>query len=218
MGFDGPDAADYANVAALNEAYLTLLGGEPRLRDALSNLPAPVREKLLCLGPAEIQRLAAAPFLLFSFREHDGRYWQRILADANNRDLFAVGGSDELDTLVSAGLGFMWQLARQNPFALRLVCGASLHWCEQIADLTFYRLLDSVALQGEVPVPRFADHHELWRKLVGPGVSRKSSLRHAAQMSALQAVLTRQSGSRPEQRWPVAARRVPRTGLVLADK
>lgn len=218
MGFDGPQAADYDNVAALNEAYLLLLAREQRLGDALSALPVRVREKLQCLKHAEIQRLSRAPFLLFSFREQDARYWQRILADAGNRDLFAVGGSDELDTLVSGGLGFMWQLARQNPFALRLISGASLHWCEQIAELTFFRLLDSVALQGDVPVPRFATHHELWRKLVGPGISRKSSCRQAAQMSALQAVLTRQTGTRSIEPLPVAARRLSASGMVLADK
>jgi hypothetical protein len=216
MAFDGPQAADYENVASLNRAFLTVLRCDARSRQGMLPVATEVLDRITELTDRQVERLAAAPFLLLSFREHDDRYWDRVLADNNDRDLFSSTGCDDLDIVVSAGLGFVWQLARQNPYVLRLFCGSSLYWCERIAELTFFRLLASVAAQGSAPVLRHAENRELWSKLLDQGVSVRAGIRTAAQLSALQTILTRSTKQRPPA-WARAARSSGRRGLRVAD-
>ena len=218
MSFEGPDKEDYANVVALNQAYLALLRRDKELCRGLNGCAEPLRQHLVELSQHRIDRLAEAPFLLFSFRERDDRYWTRILQDAGDADLFSSAGSDDVDTLISAALGFIWQLARRNPYALRLFCGATLYWCERIAELTFYRLLEAVRCSGDVPVLRIAGRNELWRKLLESGVSRHNPVRHAAQLSALQVVLTDPAEKQRSESWSLAARKVMAPGLSVAEE
>jgi len=217
MAFDGPATTDYNNVISLNRAYLSLLQRDLRARHGLHRLAAPLAEKITNLSRQQIERLAVTPFLLLSFREGNDQYWGKVLGTSSGRDLFTTSGSDDLDTLVSAGLGFVWQLARQNPYALRLICGASLHWCEEIAEQTFLRLLVSVAAHGDVLQLRAAHDRELWRKLLDDGVNKVTPIRRAAQVSALQAVLTKPQHKK-RQTWSLAARRVNPPGLRVADE
>jgi hypothetical protein len=217
MAFDGPESTDYRNVTSLNRAYLSLLQRDLRSRQGLRLLSDPLSQKITGLNKRQIERLAATPFLLLSFRESNDHYWSKVLSAAPGTDLFTSSGSDDLDTLVSAGLGFIWQLARQNPYALRLICGASLHWCEQIAEQTFFRLLVSVAAHGDILQLRAAHDHELWRKLLNDGVNRQSAISKAAHLSALQAVLT-QPQHKKRQNWALAARRMNSPGLHVADE
>lgn len=216
MAFDGPQADDYENVASLNRAFLTVLRCDARSRHGLLPVSTEVLERIAELTEMQVERLAAAPFLLLSFREQDDRYWDRVLADNNDRDLFSSTGCDDLDTVVSAGLGFVWQLARQNPYVLRLFCGSSLYWCERIAEQTFFRLLDSVAAQGGVPELRHAENRELWSKLLNQGVSVRAGVRTAAHLSALQTILTRPAKLR-QPAWARAARTTGRRSLRVAD-
>jgi hypothetical protein len=216
MAFDGPQAADYENVASLNRAFLTVLRRDARSRQGMGPVSAELLERITELTDMQVERLAAAPFLLLSFREQDDRYWDRVLANNNDRDLFSSTGCDDLDTVVSAGLGFVWQLARQNPYVLRLFCGSSLYWCERIAELTFFHLLASVAAQGSVPQLRHAENHELWSKLLDQGVSVRADIRTAAQLSALQTILTRPTRERQTE-WARAARTSGRRSLRVAD-
>jgi hypothetical protein len=209
---------DYENVVALNQAYLALLLRDQELCRGLHGCAEPLRHRLSELSLRQIDRLAEAPFLLFSFRERDELYWTRILQERADGDLFRSAGSDDVDTLISAALGFIWQLAKQNPYALRLFCGATLYWCERIAELTFYRLLDAVRCFGDVPVLRLAGRNELWRKLLQDGVSARSSIRRAAQLSALQVVLTDPAESQRKESWSLAARNVRSPGLRVADE
>jgi len=205
MAFSGPELSDYENVVSLNEAWLGLLQQDTRLRYGLVGLQDSLRGRITNLSKSQIGRLAATPFLLFSFREGDDRYWTRILDGSPERDLFAATDTDEADTLVSASLGFIWQLARRNPYALRLICGATIYWTERIAEQTFFGLLEAVRTSGDTPAIRFAEQRELWRKLLDSGVSREGITRHAAQMSALQIILTDPPGGRAEN-WSLAAR------------
>lgn len=217
MAFDGPELNDYRNVTSLNRAYLSLLQRDLRSRHGLRLLSAPLSQRITGLTKRQIERLAATPFLLLSFREGNDHYWSKVLGVEPGTDLFTSSGSDDLDTLVSAGLGFIWQLARQNPYALRLICGASLHWCEQIAEQTFFRLLVSVAAHGDILQLRAAHDHELWRKLLNDGVNRQAAISKAAHLSALQAVLT-QPRHKKQQSWAMAARRMNFPGLLVADE
>lgn len=218
MEFQGPSATDYANVTALNRAFLALLCRGAPVRRCLDELPPALAEKLVGLSGGQAERLAATPFLLMSFRERDVRFWERAFGAARPGDLFAAppASSDELAGLVSAGLGFAWQLSKQNAYAVRLVCGGSLHWCEQLAELTFMQLLSIAARRDEVLTLRCASDGDLWAKLLDSGTSREQQVRRAAHISALQTVLTR--ASLPvEKQWRAAACAVRRPSLQVAE-
>jgi hypothetical protein len=214
MAFDSPESADYRNLPPLNRQFLNLLGQDPALQRSLSRLPDALREKLCGLSAPAIDRLAETPFLLCSFREYDDVHWARILNSGGTPDLFTPQSSPAVQTMVSAGLGYAWHLARDNPFTLRLMTGAPLSWCERIAELPFHELLDAYHRSGEAPSIRLGHRQELWRLLLGPGISRRRELRRAAQLTALQAAL-----SAPANRvaWQRAASRVRRPGLEVAD-
>lgn len=216
MAFDGPEKTDFANVASLNKAYLSILQRDTRSHPGLAHLSAELFGRITELNERQIERLAEVPFLLLSFREQDDNYWNRIFSDATDRDLFSVSGSDDLDTVVSAGLGFVWQLARQNSYALRLFSGASLYWCERVAERTFYNLLASVVAQGRVPELRNAHDQDLWRKLLDIGTSTKATIRRASHLSAMQTVLTRPGNPR-QPVWARAASSLKSVGLRVAE-
>ena len=119
--------------------------------------------------------------------------------------------------MLAAALGFVWQLARQNPYALRLICGATLYWCERIGELTFYRLLSAVRQTDEIPVLRSAAHPTLWRKLLTAGVSSRDDIRCAAQLCALQTVLTDPLECPRKERLALAASRSRAPELQVAE-
>lgn len=194
MDFQGPTPSDYENVRSLNFAFLRLLQDKTVCGRYLEGLPKELGLRLQRLSLAEIRRLAMTPFLLFSFRERDDGFWQQLLSDDRNQDLFAEQRkpTDDVGRLVSAGLGFLWQLAGRNPFAARLLCGASTHWCEQIGEQTFINLLAIVGQRSDLLVLRAQHDPELWQKLLRAGLSNTSEHRTAAHISAFQYVLTRQ--------------------------
>lgn len=217
MAFNGPASVDFRNVGALNSAFLTLLQADSGARRSLDQLSAKLRRSMTSLSCRQVRRLSATPFLLLSLRERDDRLWDQVLSGNSDRELLIEPLADDLDRLRSATLGFVWQLARQNPYTLRLTCGASLHWCERIAERTFCGLLAAVSPYPDLLVLRRGDDHDLWRKLLVDGVSRDAGVRRAAHMSALQKVLTRQATSVP-RRWAVAACGTRRPGLHVADE
>ena len=216
MEYSGPEPADFANVAALNGDYLRLLAStrDPRRRLA----PAPIAESIRRLRRPQAARLAAAPFLLFSLRERDAVYWEVILRERPVADLFARPADPVNDSasLIAASMGFLWELAKRNPFAARLVCCASLHWCEQIAEKTFCQLLAQVRAAPDLLTLRLGNDEKLWSKLLADGISPDRKLRDAAHLTALQYVLTK-SDTPVVKRWPVAARSADSPGLRIAD-
>lgn len=191
-GIRGASADDYDNVYSLNRGFLASLRRDPGARTCLRSLPRRYAERLAALSEREALRLAKTPFLLMSFRERDDRFWEPVFADPGNRDLFAPAAptEDVVSRLIAAGLGFVWQLARYNPYAARLICGASLHWCEQLTERTFLHVLALAAMQRDLLTIRAPDDPELWDKLLDNGVSGESNVRRAAHISALQCVLT----------------------------
>lgn len=217
MAFDGPAPVDYRNVSALNRAYLSLLQANCHARRSLHELSSPLCRRITSLTRHQVDRLSATPFLLLSFRERDDKLWSQILGDDSGQDLFTRPLADDLERLQSAGLGFVWQLARQNPYTLRLTCGATLHWCEQIAEQTFFGLLAAVAPHPDLLELRRGNDDQLWLKLLIHGVSRETEVRTAAHVSALQTLLTRPATSVPRT-WAVAACKSKHTGLKVADE
>lgn len=219
MEFRGPGRADFDNVESLNRAFLRLLKQLPEIRRCLEGLPAALAEQLVALPEGAADRLAKTPFLLLSFRERDDEAWEALFTDGGRRDLFAVPPlpSDDLGRLIAAGLGFAWQLARQNPYAARVICGASLHWCERLAERTIFQVLACAGARAEVLTLRCAGDGELWSKLLASGTSRERQVRRAAHISAMQSMLTR--ASVPERRkWAAAACAVRVPTLRVADE
>ncbi len=204
MEYEGLTQDDLANVRALNRAWLRL-----RPQDS-TGLPR--------LSGKRLERLASAPFLLFSFREHDDQWWKSLLDGGPQQDLLEerpINASD-LIALQSAGLAFLWALARRNPYVARLVSGAPLSWCERIASGTLVQVLDCGA-RCRVIESRFDDasalHKRLWRR----GGSALQEMRVFAQIGALQAMLTSRELV-PYRRMPAAACRMPQPAQQVADK
>lgn len=191
MDYRGPQSADYDNVRALNRAFLEMLGDRAGGRRLLAVLSPALAERCRSLRRAERERLAGAPFLLLAFRERDIDWWERLFESGRSRELFAVHDTRPASeaALLSAALGFVWQLARLNPYAARLICAASLHWCEQLAERPLFDILARAA-EHDVLELRAGDDEALWSKLLHAGTSADSTLCRAARISALQRLLT----------------------------
>lgn len=215
MEYPGPQPADYDNVRALNRAFLNLLTDRHAAARLFAELPSALMERCVELTSRRRQRVAETPFLLFSFRERDAAYWDRLFEERRCHDLLAA--VEPLDAalagLVSAGLGFLWQLARQNTYTARLICGASLHWCEQLAERPLLEVV-SVADARRLLTLRSPGDAGLWQKLLHDGASSDRAVSDAARLSALQRVLTH---GRPPPT-ALAARKVRAPSLHLSGQ
>lgn len=192
MEYPGPARTDFHNVRSLNGEFLQWLGQRSVAAPPLKELPADLAKRLAGLRLAERERLSATPFLLFSFRERDDDFWSRLLQSRGTPDLLAAAApTDDAELrIIAAGLGFVWQLARQNAYAARLICGASLHWCEQLAEKTLVDVMNVAAVSSNLLKLRVAGNRPLWHKLLNSGIQAEREVRHAAHISALQCVLT----------------------------
>ena len=200
MEYEGLSPDDLDNVRALNSVWLELhRGNEPGL--------SAIRR----------ERLAATPFLLFSFCEHDDARWSDLLGERRQLDMLERETVDTaaLRELQAAGLGFLWGLARSNPYVARIISGAPLYWCEQVAASTLVQVIECARFK--MIEPRFADGTSLKRRLLGGGSALEREMRIFAQIGALQSMLT---SGQPGQygRLPAAACRMPQTGRQVADK
>ena len=219
MQYRGPDRADLTNVFVLNRAFIAWQRTRPRDGERDRDLPPGTRARFAALNAGQRERLARAPFLLLSFAEDDEARWQSLFAEQRTRDLLkCVQVPDEVaSTVTAAGLGFLWQLAQRNPYAARLVSGASLAWCERLAAST---LMDLIARALEDPTllaPRMADSAELWDRLLTAGVSNRRQLRLAARVAALHTVLTR-SPLRADRLLRAAACKTPAARVRKTDR
>lgn len=179
-------------MASLNRAFLQVLRREgAKTISALSPTPE-IAERIAALSDHQLHHLSELPFLLIAFREQDDQYWDRLLAEEPRRDLFVTKMSEDMRSVLTASIAFIWQLARQNPYALRLICGSTLYWSERIAEQKLIRLVEITGMNGELPELRNLRDLHMWRKLLIDGVSENQVIRRAAHMSALQTVLTRQ--------------------------
>ena len=189
------------NVRALNRAWLRLA---TNAEDGYSTLDDKHRA-----------RLAASPFLLFTLREND-TIWLELLADAPQRELFTAQPGQAQHELQSACLAYLWELTRRNPFAARVVSGAPLPWCERIAALALVRLLRNAA-RADLLRPRFDKDSPMYRRLLLRGGSALRSARDAAQIAALQTMLTTAQFA-ALGRLPAAACEIRSPARRVADK
>lgn len=205
MDFFAPQRTDLANVHSLNRVFLGLLRDSVSGRPLRQWLPRDLRPVVAGMSDLQQQRLASAPFLLMSLREHDKAFWSGLDAELHNHDLFrAERSTDDQERLIMASLGFLWQLAQRNPFAVRLVTGAPIDWCDRIAESTLIQLVQAAARRPDLLELRFSAQRQVWDKLLGAGLGSNSSARAAAHMTALQVLLTA-DGARPCERIRAAA-------------
>jgi len=191
MDYSGPEPTDFINVHSLNDAFLRCLRMSPGGASIRQQLTPALRLMIEGLTELDIRRLAAAPFLLFSLRERDDAYWHFLCNDEANGDLFVdERPASDVRDIVVAGLGFLWQLARRNPYAVRLISGATLKWCERLAECTFLELLQRTAARSDLLQLRLVDNSEFWTKMLRAGLSSKQNVRSAAHLAAMQTLLT----------------------------
>jgi hypothetical protein len=198
MEYEGLSRDDLDNVRALNRAWLELEGSAE-----------------LRVSTKRMERLAATPFLLFSFCEHDDAKWSRLLGERRQPDLLeqATAISVELNALQVAGLGFLWELVRRNPYVARIISGATVRWCEQVGAATLVRVLDCASIK--LIEPRFEQEAALQRRLLARGGELEQEMREFAQIGALQSLLTSRQAP---QRLPAAACRMPQKARQSDDE
>jgi hypothetical protein len=196
--YPGPNPDDYANVLALNTAFIK----------AAFEMKGPQRG-----------RLAAAPFLLFSFRERDMDWWDEALVENLQEDLMAAPELDnpQLQRIQIAALSFLWHLARRNPYATRIITGANVSWCEKITDLPLVTLLDRIGARGDMMQSRLDNSDGFGGRLLGDGTSSRRTVRRSSQLVALQSLLT-QAPFDNYTRLPAAACAMPRPMRVRDKK
>ena len=219
MEFQGPAARDLKNVTALNQAFLDVLRNHDDARAGERPATSALVAKLEALGARRSDRLAQCPFLLFALAEFEDWRWARLFEEEEPGDLIdrLERPSESAARLAAATLGFLWELAKRNPYAARIVSGASLSWCEQLTDSSPVRLFKFAASEPRLVAPRLVNRMEFWTKLLDAGSSRDKDIRHAAQLCALQTVLTRQSSERYRQ-LPAAACSMPAPATRVADR
>lgn len=220
MDYQGPQAADLADVYSLNTAFLACLHAPGTAAGSLLRRMSPALvERFASLNARQLARLARTPFMLLSLREHDDEFWDGLLRRDAERDLLAPleQPSGDIAQLTAAGMGFLWQLSKRNPYTARLVGGATLYWCERIATRTLMELLRRVVRCDHILEPRLADNSDFWRKLLNAGVSPERDVRVAARLCALQTMLT-QSPAAIYRRLPAAACNMPMPAMRVAEK
>jgi len=221
MTYPSPKATDFTEVAVLNKAFLRLLCSETEATTLLGTIPVDIGSRLAGLDDTEAARLAAAPFLLFSLRESDDDYWDEVRSDAASYSLFR-GASPECSDktrLVAAALGYVWQMARLNPYTLRLICCASLHWCERIAEQPLMHVINRATVQDDLIGLRAGSDAGFWGKLLAGGLDPCEDVRKATCYSALQTLLIAPPPKRQGQ-WRSAAckTRTPAMTITMKDK
>jgi len=215
MEYEGPTQTDYVNIKALNFEFLKLVRAAPD-RFRLDSLLA---SRVRALGRQQLERLASTPFLLFSLGEHDELAWHDVSRADPHRDLFDQRKSFDTDigNLLATAIGFLWQLAQQNQYSVRMICGGSTTWCESIAAMTYFEIVSFARKRGDLLTLRQVPNADIWSKLLLDGVSAEQQIRSAAQIAALQSLLTSQAGA-SQAAWPLAAcKSLPRYLRVADD-
>ena len=204
MRYERPETTDFANVEALNRAFLALVAG-PTAAPAGHSLAADeVTTQLGQLTGEQREHLASCPFLVFTLDEGDATRWRRLFDTDETHDLVDAmqRPPDAHARLAAASLGFLWELSRRNPYAVRLVCGASMEWCQQLAASMPICLVQFASNEPCLLTPRFVTRRSVWQKLLAAGTSDDPEIRTAAQVAALQVMLTHDAA---ESYQPVAA-------------
>ncbi len=188
MAYKGPADHDLNNVFALNASLLGVLGCG---HDWIQAPPA-LAAKLARLGNDERERIARTPLLLLSVGEQDLTRWAPVFEARRRRDL--VDAMHEppprVAELASATLGFLWQLARRDTYAARVLSGASIEWCERLAGSLLLDVLAFGAREPGLLALRLGTQATFWNKLLAAGTSPERDVRLASRVCALQTAMT----------------------------
>ena len=202
MEYQGLTEDDVINVRALNHAWLTMQAGGT--------------DHFAVLDDSRRERLADAPFLLFTLRENEPQLWAALLEGGPQRELFAECPGSAQHQLQVACLAWLWDLARRNPYVTRVVAGAPLDWCERIAAYPLMHVLKNAA-EADLVRPRFRTDSPMHRRLLLRGGSALRAARSAAQLAAMQAMLTAAHLAQ-YGRLPAAACRLHAPSRRIADE
>ncbi len=217
MEFPGPDAADLAQVEALNRAFLDYLAGAghalaeplpPDLRGALRQSPARTRA-----------RMAKCPFFLFTVGEDELRRWARVFDGQPAGDLVdALSRPESAELRISlAAIAFLWRFASHNPYAARVVSGARGSWCDRLATCSLVDLFDFAAHSEGLLRLRFGERQAFWRRLLLAGTSSEPAVRRTARVTALHTILTEPAAA-VRQGLPAAACTMSVPSMKVADR
>lgn len=217
MDFPGPEPADFVQVEALNRAFLDYLAGPGRRLSG--GLPSALSAALAGIDAAARIRIAKCPFFLFSLGQNESRLWSPLFAGEPRPDLVdALGRPPAAEArIVSATLALLWRYAVHNPYAARVLSGAGNDWCERIADCALVDLIEYAAGRGGLLRLRRSGNSVFWRRLLVTGACEDQEMRQAAQVWALQSILTRPTGS-VALRLPAAACSMPPPAMQVADR
>ena len=214
MSYDSPAQSDYANVTALNREFIRLL----RVQPAVFGLSKERRIRLLGLGRQQVERLTATPFLLFTIAEDDDMLWTELCRGNPNTDLFRNNAAHNpaMRNLLGTTVSFLWQLAQQNPYAIRLISGAGATWCELVTGMTCFELVTLARQRADLLALRQVGSADIWGKLLLDGVRPEREVRQSAHIAVLQTLLTCYPVTDAD--WPLAARKTRSPQLRVADE
>jgi hypothetical protein len=219
MQFQGPEAADLHTIRALNVAFIDAVAAGQLNAGTAGKTGQRLYARIRELDSQRRARLADCPFLLHSLPGASAPCWSRLFTAAPQDNLFAGqrGASVALVRLGAATLAFLWELSRRNPYAARLVSGASLGWCEQLADCDPVALTGFIAGESDMVFPRMPERESFWTRMLEAGTNASDEIREAAHLSGLQTLLTAE-GKTTYRRLPAAACRMPARAMRVADR
>ncbi|MBT8098373.1 MAG: hypothetical protein KJO82_01415, partial [Gammaproteobacteria bacterium] len=94
--------------------------------------------------------------------------------------------------------------------------GASLAWCERLAECTLVDVLQFAAAETGLLRWRLAGETAFWQRMLVAGTSEEKAIRRAARLCSLQTLLTAYQADRFRQ-LPAAACSMPAPALRVAE-
>ena len=189
------DHAVLKEICELNQRFIDIVTDLPPDRFLVDGfeLPTLVAES----GNEARRHLARCPFLLFRIV---ARPMTASVADAAGPAAGRAGDERELARLA---LSFLWQLARANPFAARIVSGTPARWCEELAALSIVRLIETATTCDVELRPRLTSVPGFWRDLLGSTGPRPALRRETIGVAGLQLIMSRSRRKRAPEFLPL---------------
>lgn len=175
-------------VAALNAQYLALLlaRGAPAADPRLA-ADSPLLARMARLGEERLAELADCPFLLYTLGEDELIPQYRGFGRAEE----LADASRGLPALALMSLTWLRSLARRNPFAVRLIAGATEGWCVELAGAAPGALVNHARRAERWMRPRFAREGRFWEDAIAAIEERRGERLRAVRTAGLQRLLSR---------------------------
>ena len=165
MDYPAITEREFADARSLNRAFLDCVStaAPPRA------VPGTLKDALSALNPSQRERLSGAPFLLFDLDYPMlGRRLGLSGRSGHSGDLLAENRLMPAHEwrVVSATLGFLWYLSRENRYAARLLGGVPPDWCDRVAEARLLEVLDEAAGFDSLLTPRCRNVEPFWQGLL----------------------------------------------------